>query len=62
MKQAKFDNWRCRSAFKLIEIDNKHHIFKFGDVVVDCGASPGSWSQVTVERVNATGKSKFLLS
>jgi 23S rRNA (uridine2552-2'-O)-methyltransferase len=56
VKQAKIDNWRCRSAFKLIELDDKFHIFKAGDVVIDCGAAPGSWTQVAVQRVNALGK------
>nr|CAI5817065.1 unnamed protein product [Callosobruchus analis] len=46
---------RCRSAFKLIEIDDKFKILNPGDIVVDCGASPGSWTQVAVKRVNADG-------
>lgn len=37
----------------MIEIDDKFGILKPGDNVVDCGAAPGSWSQVAVERVNA---------
>ena len=32
---------RARSAFKLLEIDDKHHILKPGSVVVECGSSPG---------------------
>ena len=33
--------FRARSAFKLIEIDDKHQILKPGNVVVECGAAPG---------------------
>ncbi|XP_046449889.1 rRNA methyltransferase 2, mitochondrial-like isoform X2 [Daphnia pulex] len=47
---------RARSAFKLIEIDDKHKFLKPGDVVVECGAAPGAWTQVCVKRINATGK------
>lgn len=42
---------RCRSAFKLLEIDEKYNILRPGSVVVDCGASPGSWSQVAADKV-----------
>ena len=46
---------RARSAFKLIEIDDKHHILQPGFTVVECGASPGAWTQVSVQRINASG-------
>ena len=39
----------------MIEIDDKYKILKPGSTVVDCGAAPGSWSQVASERVNASG-------
>lgn len=51
--KAKMLNYRCRSAFKLLEIDDKHKILKPGDIVIDCGAAPGSWTQVAVNRTNA---------
>lgn len=53
VKQAKAENLRCRSAYKLIEIDDRYQLFQQGSVVIDCGASPGSWSQVAAKRVNA---------
>ncbi|KAK9754714.1 FtsJ-like methyltransferase [Popillia japonica] len=48
VEKAKFMSYR--SAFKLIEIDDKYKILKPGYIVVDCGAAPGSWTQVIVSR------------
>ncbi len=48
---AKKDGYRCRSAYKLIEIDDKFNILKPGSVVIDLGAAPGGWSQVTTQRI-----------
>ncbi|XP_053551207.1 rRNA methyltransferase 2, mitochondrial [Bombina bombina] len=55
VKAAQTQNYRCRSAFKLLEIDTKHNILLPGHRVIDCGAAPGAWSQVAVEKVNALG-------
>lgn len=56
VKLARQENYRCRSAFKLLEIDDQHSILKPGLKVLDCGAAPGSWSQVAAKRVNSEGK------
>jgi len=56
VKLAKHNSYRCRSAFKLIQIDDKFNLMKPGQIVIDCGSSPGSWCQVAVERTNADGK------
>ena len=45
VRQSKVDGYRARSAYKLIEIDEKFKIFKGGIFVLDIGAAPGSWSQ-----------------
>ena len=45
VRQSKVDGYRARSAYKLIEIDEKFKIFQNGMSVVDIGAAPGSWSQ-----------------
>ena len=45
VRQSKVDGYRARSAYKLIEIDDKFKIFKGGLSVIDIGAAPGSWSQ-----------------
>ncbi|MBV9558207.1 MAG: RlmE family RNA methyltransferase [Pseudolabrys sp.] len=54
--RARREGYRSRAAFKLLEIDDKHHILKKGARVVDLGAAPGGWSQVAAKRVGAGGK------
>jgi 23S rRNA (uridine2552-2'-O)-methyltransferase len=54
--RAKREGYRSRAAFKLIEIDDKHRLFKSGARVADLGAAPGGWSQVAKKRVGATGR------
>jgi 23S rRNA (uridine2552-2'-O)-methyltransferase len=59
--QAKRDGYRSRAAYKLIEIDDKHHFLKSGITVVDLGAAPGGWSQIAAKRVGrANGKGKVV--
>ena len=55
VRQSKVDGYRARSAYKLIEIDEKFKIFKGGMYVVDIGAAPGSWSQYA-SKVVKSGK------
>ena len=49
VRQSKVDGYRARSAYKLIEIDEKFKIFKGGSSVIDIGAAPGSWSQYALK-------------
>jgi 23S rRNA (uridine2552-2'-O)-methyltransferase len=59
--EAKKLGYRSRSAFKLIEIDDKYEILKPGYRVVDLGAAPGGWCQVAAKRVRAEeGKGKVV--
>jgi len=51
VRQSKVDGYRARSAYKLIEIDEKFKIFKGGINVLDIGAAPGSWSQYASKKV-----------
>jgi 23S rRNA (uridine2552-2'-O)-methyltransferase len=55
VRQSKVDGYRARSAYKLIEIDEKFKIFKGGMSVIDIGAAPGSWSQY-VSKIVKSGK------
>jgi len=54
--RARREGYRSRAAYKLIEIDDKHHLLKKGARVVDLGAAPGGWSQVAAQRVGADGR------
>ena len=45
VRHSKVDGYRARSAYKLIEIDEKFKVFRGGITVIDIGAAPGSWSQ-----------------
>ena len=51
VRQSKIDGYRARSAYKLMEIDEKFSIFKGGLSVVDIGAAPGSWSQYAEKKI-----------
>ena len=54
--RARREGYRSRSAYKLIEIDDKHHVLKAGARVVDLGAAPGGWSQVAARRSGQGGR------
>ena len=53
VRQSQVDGYIARSAYKLIEIDEKFKIFKNGLSVIDLGASPGSWSQYIAKTVKS---------
>uniref|UniRef100_A0A915AQ53 rRNA methyltransferase 2, mitochondrial n=2 Tax=Parascaris univalens TaxID=6257 RepID=A0A915AQ53_PARUN len=50
--KAREHSYRARSAFKLIEINNRYRFINPGAVVVDVGSAPGSWCQVIGELVH----------
>lgn len=52
---AKREGYLARSAYKLIEIDDKKRILKRNDRVLDVGCAPGSWLQVAGRRVGPRG-------
>ena len=53
VQRSKAEGYRSRSAYKLIEIDDRYHILKPGARVIDLGAAPGGWCQVAAERVRS---------
>lgn len=55
VKAAKANQYRARSAFKLLQLDSKYKLLKKGHVVIDCGAAPGGWTQVIARKVRDTG-------
>ncbi len=59
--RARREGLRSRAAYKLIEIDDKHHVLKSGARVVDLGAAPGGWSQIAAKRSGAVmGKGRVV--
>ena len=55
-KSSKLSALKSRAAYKLLEINDKHKLFKPGQSVVDLGYAPGSWSQVAKNRVGESGR------
>ena len=53
VRQSQVDGYRARSAYKLIEINEKFKIFKNGNSIIDLGSSPGSWSQYIARTVKS---------
>ncbi len=46
VKKSRAEGFRARSAYKLLELNEKEHLFRPGVTVVDLGSAPGSWTQV----------------
>src|SRR5690606_36990147 len=55
VKMAQQKGYRARAAFKLLEILDTEKLLNKGDIVVDLGSAPGSWSQVARERLAGPG-------
>jgi 23S rRNA (uridine2552-2'-O)-methyltransferase len=55
VRKARQEGYRSRAAYKLLEIDQKHSLFKPGMTVLDLGAAPGGWSQVAAQKVMPGG-------
>jgi len=56
VKQAQQDGYRSRAVYKLLEIQQRDHLFKPGMIVIDLGAAPGSWAQLVARLVQPQGK------
>lgn len=54
VQRSKAEGYRSRAAYKLIEIDDRHHLLKPGQRVIDLGAAPGGWLQVAAARTGST--------
>jgi 23S rRNA (uridine2552-2'-O)-methyltransferase len=57
-QQAKREQYRARSAFKLLDIQKKYNIFKRVFYILDLGSAPGSWLQVS-KKFAADGLNKY---
>ncbi len=56
VKQAQKDGFRSRSAYKLIELNEKDKLIRPGMRIMDLGAAPGGWSQVAGRLVGEKGR------
>ena len=54
-KKSKTLGYRSRSAFKLIELNKKYRFIKRDNKLLDIGACPGGWSQVS-SKIISSGK------
>jgi 23S rRNA (uridine2552-2'-O)-methyltransferase len=54
--RAKKEGLRSRAAYKLIEMDERYHLLKTGQKILDLGAAPGGWSQYAVKKVGPKGR------
>lgn len=51
VKDARAQQYRARSAFKLLQLNDKHRFLKGNSNIIELGASPGGWTQVIAEKV-----------
>ncbi|MEK1939944.1 MAG: 23S rRNA (uridine(2552)-2'-O)-methyltransferase RlmE [Pseudomonas sp.] len=56
VKMAQKDGYRSRASYKLLEIQEKDRILRPGNTVIDLGAAPGGWSQVTSRVLGDKGR------
>ncbi len=55
VQAAQREGYRSRAAYKLLEIQEKSHLLRAGQTVIDLGAAPGSWSQIAANLVGQNG-------
>jgi len=56
VKQAQKDGYRSRSAYKLVELNEKDRLIRPGMRLLDLGSAPGGWSQVAGKLVGDKGR------
>jgi 23S rRNA (uridine2552-2'-O)-methyltransferase len=54
VQQAKQEGYRSRAVYKLLEIDAKHKILDKAKRIIDLGAAPGGWSQISARVTDST--------
>jgi 23S rRNA (uridine2552-2'-O)-methyltransferase len=59
--RARAEGYRSRAAFKIKELDERYHLFKKGQRIVDLGAAPGGWSQVAAPIVGSTTENPLIV-
>ncbi|OYY92606.1 MAG: 23S rRNA methyltransferase [Hydrogenophilales bacterium 28-61-23] len=56
VQQSVEQGYRSRSAYKLMEIDDRDRLLKPGSALVDLGCAPGGWCQVALGRMKGQGR------
>jgi 23S rRNA (uridine2552-2'-O)-methyltransferase len=59
--QAKREGYRARSAYKLIDMDDRFQLLRPNIRVVDLGAAPGGWAQVAADRTRSTDRDPLVV-
>lgn len=59
--RARAEGYRSRAAFKIMELDERYHLFKKGQRIVDLGIAPGGWSQVAAPIVGSTRENPLIV-
>lgn len=54
-RKAAKEGYRARSVYKLMELDERFHLLKPGQTVLDLAAAPGSWLQYASKRIGPKG-------
>ena len=60
--RARTEGYRSRAAYKIIELDARHKLFRPGQRVVDLGAAPGGWSQVAATVTGSTDANPLVVA
>ncbi|MDR2827058.1 MAG: RlmE family RNA methyltransferase [Candidatus Adiutrix intracellularis] len=55
-RKARQEGYPARSVYKIDEINQKYHLFRWGQIVLDLGCAPGSWSRYAAEQVGGAGR------
>lgn len=61
VQRAKAEGYASRAAYKLLEINEKHDLIKSGNRVIDLGAAPGGWTQVSANLTGSTSDSPLVV-
>lgn len=59
--KAKVEGYVSRAAYKLKEVQQKHHVIKPGGRVLDLGCSPGAWLQVACQELGLPDRGGLVL-
>lgn len=60
-QRSKTEGYVARSAYKLLEIQQKHKIIPQGGYVLDLGCHPGAWLQVACQSIGPRAKGGLVL-